>query len=159
MRDSLGEVAEFGAFGLRLTMPPGAGPRAQPRPLAPGTVRPADRVTTVGAATNGWKSARPVGMFRQLCARGELQPDQADVFARWWDHTLRLMLHSAPVHDRFNASTYEPCERNCFTFVLAFLKSLRIDGLEPWLDCKTTFTQRFLMDELRELRGSGRRFA
>jgi hypothetical protein len=137
VRDSQGDVVEFGSFGVRSS---GAS-----TDHGPDESRPA------------WHLAKPVRLFPKLCAKGGLQASQAEPFARWWDHTLHLMLHSPQVMDRFSAAAYEPITRNCFSFVLTFLKLLRIDALDPWLHSRAVFTQTFLIDELQPIRSANNR--
>lgn len=114
---------------------------------------------SLASTSNSWVNARRVRLFAKICANGDLRPEHAEAFARWWDHTLRLMLDSHLVAQRYSSSTYHPESLNCFSFVLAFLKLLRIESLDPWLRSRGSFTQRFLLDELRSMRGYGRKFA
>lgn len=149
IRDSQGAIAEFASFGLRLNPP-------QIKSTETPTKKAQQRkIISDGQSTdNDWNYARPVHLFSKMCDRGLLKPSQEASFNLWWDHTLKLMFETPKVLSRFSADNYESCSHNCFTFVLAFLKSLRIKALDPWLISRSAFTQEYLLDDLKALRKS-----
>lgn len=65
-----------------------------------------------------------------------------------WNHRLEKFVAD---RDNWAAECYDSKTKNCFDFVLEFLKFIQIKSVKDAISCKTTFCEQFIVPRTRLL--------